>query len=103
MVICWWTLFHCCPCLLVVLVVHGQLLLPGCWLIVGFDKRGSVTGCERLLLAVPTWLLRPVTRRNFSCNLQRNMFKIHVPSTDLNYWIKHPFEFSDPILKPEYL
>ena len=23
--------------------------------------------------------------------------------TDLNYWIKHPFEFSDPILKPEYL
>ena len=24
-------------------------------------------------------------------------------STDLNYWIKHPFEFSDPILKPEYL
>ena len=22
--------------------------------------------------------------------------------TDLNYWIKHPFEFSDPILKPEY-
>ena len=72
MVICWWTLFHCCPCLLVVLVVHGQLLLPGCLLIVGSDKRGSVTGCERLLLAVPTWLLRPVTRRNFSCNLQRN-------------------------------
>ena len=26
-----------------------------------------------------------------------------VPGTDLNYWIKHPFEFSDPILKPEYL
>ena len=24
-------------------------------------------------------------------------------TTDLNYWIKHPFEFSDPILKPEYL
>ena len=24
-------------------------------------------------------------------------------ATDLNYWIKHPFEFSDPILKPEYL
>ena len=24
-------------------------------------------------------------------------------NTDLNYWIKHPFEFSDPILKPEYL
>ena len=23
--------------------------------------------------------------------------------TDLNYWIKHPFEFSDSILKPEYL
>ena len=23
--------------------------------------------------------------------------------TDLNYWIKHPFEFSDPIVKPEYL
>ena len=22
-------------------------------------------------------------------------------TTDLNYWIKHPFEFSDPILKPE--
>ena len=26
-----------------------------------------------------------------------------VTITDLNYWIKHPFEFSDPILKPEYL
>ena len=26
-----------------------------------------------------------------------------LPTTDLNYWIKHPFEFSDPILKPEYL
>ena len=26
-----------------------------------------------------------------------------VRPTDLNYWIKHPFEFSDPILKPEYL
>ena len=26
-----------------------------------------------------------------------------VTFTDLNYWIKHPFEFSDPILKPEYL
>ena len=26
-----------------------------------------------------------------------------VYATDLNYWIKHPFEFSDPILKPEYL
>ena len=26
-----------------------------------------------------------------------------VDATDLNYWIKHPFEFSDPILKPEYL
>ena len=24
-------------------------------------------------------------------------------TTDLNYWIKHPFEFRDPILKPEYL
>ena len=28
---------------------------------------------------------------------------IQVRTTDLNYWIKHPFEFSDPILKPEYL
>ena len=28
---------------------------------------------------------------------------LHVVTTDLNYWIKHPFEFSDPILKPEYL
>ena len=27
----------------------------------------------------------------------------HDELTDLNYWIKHPFEFSDPILKPEYL
>ena len=27
----------------------------------------------------------------------------YVSPTDLNYWIKHPFEFSDPILKPEYL
>ena len=27
----------------------------------------------------------------------------HARPTDLNYWIKHPFEFSDPILKPEYL
>ena len=26
-----------------------------------------------------------------------------ISGTDLNYWIKHPFEFSDPILKPEYL
>ena len=26
-----------------------------------------------------------------------------IVTTDLNYWIKHPFEFSDPILKPEYL
>ena len=26
-----------------------------------------------------------------------------IEATDLNYWIKHPFEFSDPILKPEYL
>ena len=26
-----------------------------------------------------------------------------VCTTDLYYWIKHPFEFSDPILKPEYL
>ena len=29
--------------------------------------------------------------------------KDFVLATDLNYWIKHPFEFSDPILKPEYL
>ena len=28
---------------------------------------------------------------------------VGVNTTDLNYWIKHPFEFSDPILKPEYL
>ena len=28
---------------------------------------------------------------------------LYVQTTDLNYWIKHPFEFSDPILKPEYL
>ena len=28
---------------------------------------------------------------------------VAIVSTDLNYWIKHPFEFSDPILKPEYL
>ena len=28
---------------------------------------------------------------------------VRVKTTDLNYWIKHPFEFSDPILKPEYL
>ena len=30
-------------------------------------------------------------------------YAIMVCITDLNYWIKHPFEFSDPILKPEYL
>ena len=29
--------------------------------------------------------------------------KVDVRATDLNYWIKHPFEFSDSILKPEYL
>ena len=32
----------------------------------------------------------------------REQIELH-PSTDLNYWIKHPFEFSDPIVKPEYL
>ena len=30
------------------------------------------------------------------------LLNIAILSTDLNYWIKHPFEFSDPILKPEY-
>ena len=33
----------------------------------------------------------------------RHHHQILVITTDLNYWIKHPFEFSDPILKPEYL
>ena len=30
-------------------------------------------------------------------------YEIDIVATDLNYWIKHPFEFSDQILKPEYL
>ena len=33
----------------------------------------------------------------------RHRGTLTISSTDLNYWIKHPFEFSDPILKPEYL
>ena len=39
---------------------------------------------------------------HFKCNIRMNL-DFHVRITDLNYWIKHPFEFSDPILKPEYL
>ena len=34
---------------------------------------------------------------------QENGHGILMITTDLNYWIKHPFEFSGPILKPEYL
>ena len=38
-----------------------------------------------------------------SLSLSNNgMSSILIEATDLNYWIKHPFEFSDPILKPEY-
>ena len=33
----------------------------------------------------------------------RKLTELDFVTTDLNYWIKHPFEFSDPILKPEYL
>ena len=33
----------------------------------------------------------------------RPKMRTFIYTTDLNYWIKHPFEFSDPILKPEYL
>ena len=43
----------------------------------------------------------------FNLNDMRNVTcadtETSVIATDLNYWIKHPFEFSDPILKPEYL
>ena len=36
-----------------------------------------------------------------SLSLSNNgMSSILIEDTDLNFWIKHPFEFSDPILKP---
>ena len=42
---------------------------------------------------------------SLQCQTNMNQFLQFEPvlTTDLNYWIKHPFEFSDPILKPEYL
>ena len=39
----------------------------------------------------------------YASDLLARKMAADIVTTDLNYWIKHPFEFSDPILKPEYL
>ena len=43
------------------------------------------------------------TTRAISIRMRSRGLRQLVDDNDLNYWIKHPFEFSDPILKPEYL
>ena len=48
-------------------------------------------------------LIKAYHRKSGKSKYDRKMTELDVETTDLNYWIKHPFEFSDPILKPEYL
>ena len=56
------------------------------------------------LLSTTQHLFFTITKFEFDVQLQRNINnRFFILTTDLNYWIKHPFEFSDPILKPEYL
>ena len=80
--------------------VMGYLTLIRC---MNFSKEEDVRKLIRLV--VPS--LKNIIRVDGITSLKNapipDQIFIYVLCTDLNYWIKHPFEFSDPILKPEYL
>ena len=59
--------------------------------------------CQFRPLTVTEVLNRPCILILIQVFHGRHQFITSSTTTDLNYWIKHPFEFSDPIVKPEYL
>ena len=89
------------PLILVFISGHSYMSISAAFLAIVTSSLNLIT------LVLTVVFIFSIINCNFDVFLQQFFIDIciyHlVMPTDLNYWIKHPFEFSDPILKPEYL